>query len=499
MKIQKMLKHYLIRFIYLTFGFGITTCGLYAQWQPDVRLTFGPGDSRTSFPNARCIATSGDTVHIVWRDDRSGSDRIYYKRSQDAGTSWGTDIQLTNTSAGSESPSVAVSGSIVHVVWQDFRGGTNYKIYYKRSTDAGTNWGTDIQLTFTSTFSLNPSVSVSGQVAHVVWQDRRDGPNYEIYYKRSTDGGISWGSDIRLTNDIAYSWYPCISVLGQVVHIVWYDARDGPNFEIYYKRSTDGGISWGNDTRLTNDPNGSALPNLSLSSQFVHVIWYDNRNGAYEVYYKRSTDQGISWESDIRLTNDPAASLSPTISTLGLCLHVVWADERNGTQNFEIYYKRSTDQGVNWSSDIRLTNAPSYSSNPFVTVSGQFVHVIWSELRDGNYEIYYKRDPTGNIVGITNINTEMPNEFMLHQNYPNPFNPVTNIKFDIPAVSGNSVHVKIAVYSLLGEQVAVLANIQMQPGSYEVSFDASMYSSGVYFYKLQAGEYTDVKKMILVK
>mgnify|MGYP001191794533 CR=1 FL=1 len=103
------------------------------------------------------------------------------------------------------------------------------------------------------------------------------------------------------------------------------------------------------------------------------------------------------------------------------------------------------------------------------------------------------------LTGIIPPEGEVPREYSLYQNYPNPFNPVTNIKFDIPAVGGNSVPVKIAVYSLLGEEIVVLADNQMQPGSYEVSFDASMYSSGVYFYKLQAGEYIDVKKMILVK
>ncbi len=495
MKILRKVKYYVIHFIFLIFGFGITTFGLFAQWEPDVRLTFNTGTSSTSFPNARCIATSGDTVHIVWQDDRSGSDRIYYKRSTDAGISWGTDIQLTNTSAGSEVPSLAVSGAVIHVVWQDFRGGTNYKIYYKRSTDAGTSWGTDIQLTFTSTFSLNPSVTVSGQVVHVVWQDRRDGPNYEIYYKRSTDAGISWGTDLRLTNDPAYSWSPSISVSGQVVHVVWYDARDGPNFEIYYKRSTDGGSTWETDTRLTNDPNGSAFPNLSLSGQVIHLVWYDNRNGAYEVYYKRSTDQGITWGPDIRLTNDPAASLGPTISVSGSIAHVVWADERNGTQNFEIYYKKSTDGGLNWGSDIRLTNDPAYARGAYVSVSGQVVHIIWSELRDGNYEIYYKRDPTGNVVGVTNINTEISNKFSLSQNYPNPFNPKTKIEFAIP----NAGFTQLKIYDALGREIATLVNEELKRGTYEVDWDASNFPSGVYFYKLIAGDYSETKKMMLIK
>ena len=106
---------------------------------------------------------------------------------------------------------------------------------------------------------------------------------------------------------------------------------------------------------------------------------------------------------------------------------------------------------------------------------------------------------TTSLTSITQTGTEIPEVFKLYNNYPNPFNPVTKIKFDIPAVSSNSVPVKIAVYNLLGEEVTLLADKQMQPGSYDVSFDASMYSTGVYFYRIKAGEFTDVKKMILVK
>ena len=102
-------------------------------------------------------------------------------------------------------------------------------------------------------------------------------------------------------------------------------------------------------------------------------------------------------------------------------------DIRDG--NYEIYYNRSTDAGTTWETDTRLTNATGSSYYPSVSVSGLLVHVVWMDIRDGNYEIYYKRNPNGNPTGITNINTETPKEFKLEQNYPNPFNPMTKIRF----------------------------------------------------------------------
>ncbi len=100
-----------------------------------------------------------------------------------------------------------------------------------------------------------------------------------------------------------------------------------------------------------------------------------------------------------------------------------------------------------------------------------------------------------NVIGITPIHGEVPQSFKLHQNYPNPFNPVTDIKFDVPASS----FVKLTVYSILGNEVEVLVNEQMNAGSYNVDWDASNYPSGVYIYKMVSGNFIETKKMILIK
>lgn len=89
----------------------------------------------------------------------------------------------------------------------------------------------------------------------------------------------------------------------------------------------------------------------------------------------------------------------------------------------------------------------------------------------------------------------VPDKFGLSQNYPNPFNPGTLIKYQLPANS----QVTIKVYNILGDEVATIVNEEKPAGSYEIKFDASQLSSGVYFYKLQAGSFVETKKMILLK
>ncbi|NOS84165.1 MAG: T9SS type A sorting domain-containing protein [Ignavibacteria bacterium] len=102
---------------------------------------------------------------------------------------------------------------------------------------------------------------------------------------------------------------------------------------------------------------------------------------------------------------------------------------------------------------------------------------------------------TGFIIGINNISNEIPNEFSLSQNYPNPFNPVTHFGFRIAKFG----FVKLTVYDALGKEVHVLVNQQLQSGTYEADWDASAYSSGVYYYKLESENFTETRKMVLIK
>jgi hypothetical protein len=98
-------------------------------------------------------------------------------------------------------------------------------------------------------------------------------------------------------------------------------------------------------------------------------------------------------------------------------------------------------------------------------------------------------------LGTSTAANEIPNVFRLYTNYPNPFNPSTMIKFDIP----KGTHVTLSIYDILGKEVDKLVNGYVQPGSYEVLWDASNYASGTYFYRFESGSFTDLKKMVLVK
>ncbi|NOS85077.1 MAG: T9SS type A sorting domain-containing protein [Ignavibacteria bacterium] len=105
---------------------------------------------------------------------------------------------------------------------------------------------------------------------------------------------------------------------------------------------------------------------------------------------------------------------------------------------------------------------------------------------------------TNTVIGIQTISNEIPNSFSLSQNYPNPFNPSTKIRFAIPYAS-SVAQTFLSVHDILGREVTTLVNQQLSPGTYEVEWDASNYPSGLYFYKLTSSDFTETKRMILIK
>lgn len=138
--------------------------------------------------------------------------------------------------------------------------------------------------------------------------------------------------------------------------------------------------------------------------------------------------------------------------------------------------------------------------------SGHTLYVTWSTLSNAQFftnASLWLAKVTG-VTLVPNNSNEIPKTFSLFQNYPNPFNPSTKISFNIPSMTPPSkgaggMMVRMSIYDILGREVATLVNEQLQPGSYEVSWDASNFPSGTYFYKLSSGDFTETKKMLLIK
>lgn len=196
----------------------------------------------------------------------------------------------------------------------------------------------------------------------------------------------------------------------------------------------------------------------------------------------RSTNNGVTW------TNIPLAEPYENIEKLILLdsTNVGYYVLAKTTRN-RIYI--SKNNSMNWND--KTYNMTVGGTMDFELVYTKTYGLVYTRDRDGKlYRCTYS-----DIIGIRSISSEIPSKYSLSQNYPNPFNPSTNIKYQIT----KNDNVSLKIFDILGQEIATLINEKQSPGTYSVDWNASDYTSGIYFYRLQAGNFTETKRMTLIK
>ena len=201
---------------------------------------------------------------------------------------------MTNDEVRSSAAAVSVHGSAVLIGWEDYS--TNNKrsdVEILRSTDRGATWSG--RESVAPAVNGCPDFAVDSRgVVHASlcsWDHAIEsrGYNYEIYYRRSRDGGVTWDPRVRLTDDqVGDSRFPVVAEGNGAVHVVWWDDRDG-NYEIYFKISHDRGATWSDDARLTTGSERSKMPSMDVdSSGTIHLMWTEHaqRGGTQVMYIK---------------------------------------------------------------------------------------------------------------------------------------------------------------------------------------------------------------------
>lgn len=324
---------------------------------------------------------------------------VYYKRSPDGGVSWGPSVRLGPCPGPEQSgnPSIAVSGDTVHVAWWDQRTAPP-QVWYKRSLDGGVTWEPEFAITNSPAPAAFPSIAAWGNDVHVVYVDQRD-VNAEVYYVRSRDGGHTWGIPGRLSSTPRSSYTPTVAVSGGNVYVAWTDTRhtqsDNNLEEEYFRRSHDGGTTWWPEQRITVDPQGhpanSWAPSLAAVGSHVWITWFDDRGNApgdFDIYIDHSPNFGATWTGNQRLTNAPGTSQRPVIASHDKALYITWWSTGDGSDR--VHFIHSPNLGANWSEDTIVAKSP-HLLMPGIAAAKSGVHVAWTDGRDGNAEVYYRR------------------------------------------------------------------------------------------------------------
>jgi Tol biopolymer transport system component len=252
-----------------------------------------------------------------------------------------------------------------------------------------------------------------------------------------------------------------------------------------------------------------------------------SKNGTRLIYCSKKTNSicdiytcDTNGTNELRLTYSPVDTYFPVYSPDGNEV-VYCAGSNNNMADWEIYKMKSDGTGVR-----KLTNNNASDNLPKWSPDGTMFAFISDRHLLGKPEVYIMDTSGANVqrvtylpenitavnpvwrksgtTGVKNINSNIPGFCKLFQNYPNPFNPATKIKFEIPPFNpplskGGRGRVSLKIFDILGKEIATFVNKQLQPGTYEVTFDGSVLPSGVYFYQLMSGDFIDTKKMAFIK
>jgi hypothetical protein len=394
----------------------------------------------------QCVAVAPSNANIVMCGSTNTGTNPGVYRSSDGGANW-TRVVTGITETAINIQSIAIDQVNPNIAYcAVFDGATNSTNGLYKTTDAGATWvpstngiGTIKNFLCVAINPLNPNVVYAG----TSFSPPSTGPS-KVY--KSVNAGTLWtdisnglpslATDVKPVRNISISRSDTAVLLAGL--FINTDSIGGGMYV-----STNGGGLWvrrhnGVPNAVGTLPRAQVIRNGSSSEFFVGLG--NATNTGIGVY--RSTDQGLSW----------------TQFNNGLMLNTY------------------TVRGL----DFKATGDTTI-----------FAGVAHPTLPTGQGVFEYSLP----LVGISDPDPWIPQEYSLYQNFPNPFNPVTNIEFVIPVNS----YVKLRVFNSAGKEVKTLVDRQLGKGKYSVMFDGAEFSSGVYFYELKAGDYSSVKKMMFIK
>ena len=419
------------------------------------------------------------------------------------------------------------------------RRGFSAGLYSHYSTNNGMTWSNQKTITnddlerATMTSDVHPSSAYFGR-SYAVWV--KFAPPFPLNFVYTDDGGANWSAPAQINNPIQRSAGGDITMGPDgKVYACWAGVISVSPFTedfVGIASSSNGGASWqvienafdmnGINGLLTQKGNirVNGLPNIAIDTTggnrhgWIYIVTTQKNlspaGSDPDVILNRSTNGGASWSAGIRVNQDQLNNgkiqYFPAVHVDKIGgLNMIFYDDRNTTSDSSgVFLARSEDGGNTWKefeiSDRNFKPLPIgglgqgyQGDNISITSSSGKLWPVWMDNRTGIYQIWTVP------IELSSVNVEEISnhvfDFKLLQNYPNPFNPSTRIQYSVRSTQNFS----LKVYDVLGKEIATLVDEEKPAGEYEVEFNGSELTSGIYFYQLKAVEITQTKKMILLR
>lgn len=468
-------------------------------------------------------------VYVCWSDERSGNARIFCTVSTDSGETCGPSVLVAEPSVGREQawPCIDTSPSgEVHITWFERNDEGIGAILFAESSDIYSGFSDPVPVTDSldlEVLSRHEMITDAGGIVNVVWADTRDDEG-DIFFSRSIDGGLTFSQNSKVNADQsgAKQMQPYFAVDGEGdlyavwIHEVEYD------YDVYFARTHGGNGEFQGELQVTtpSSPRDNYEPTVGVDGGGkIYVMWAS----VSSLFISTSTDGGESFLEPREVAASHVGNgQRAEMQLYQEKLHFMWNPQVNGDWCvwFEVLHMMSTDGGETFSDAIFVNDDTTHYANyPDYDLDARGdLAVVWADPRQRAYTLLNPQEgpdrtldniflSRGTVtLGIDeNEDLEMiPRSYMLFQNFPNPFNPQTTIPFDIPEGVGPGIRTRLRVYNLRGELVRELIDLVLAPGRHRVVWDGRSRKgfpagSGVYFARIEAGEFRSVRKMLLLR
>ncbi len=454
-------------------------------------------------------------VWVDYRDQATNDADVYCRRIRADGVpEWSAAGVPLCVFPGSQNSVNAVSdgsgGAIV--TWRDFRNGSDYDVYARRVNASGVPQWTANGVAIATQFEDQtiPQLTTDGAGGAIIaWFDRRSSPDADVYAQRVSNAGTPlWADDgVSVTSVVGVQRNPELVTDGAGgAFISFWDSRSG-NFDIYAQRiSSAGAPLWAaNGVPVCTAANDQQTTQTVASGTGVIIVWHDNRTGVdFDIYAQRLNGQGFtSWTNNgveiCGAVNDQYDTQVTADGSGGAI--ITWSDPRFGESEEDIYAQRVTSGGiVSWNSDgVELVDAIEYQVRPDITSDGQGgAIVVWSDYRDGVYDIYGQRIlSSGGFPFTTPVSDRVPSLYA-SEVYPNPLASTAWLDVEVESAAD----IQVDVFDVAGRRVRAEAG--RRDGASRIVIDARddagrLLPSGVYFCRVRMAGETITRKMVIAR
>lgn len=417
--------------------FFLLICVLFADppWTADVQVSQDPG---TGNQNETTIGIYQDTLICGgWNDSRTGVYHVGFGRSFDGGLSWVDTLMIEPTYPEDGDPVICIDEfGVVYYFWLSFNRNTfTGDIVLTKSTDWGLTWGPMNNITQnSSSLDDKPWATIDGNNVFLTWYEF--GTSYNLLFKRSTDYGVTWLSNVAVGSG-GNGTVPFRGT-GSNVFVGWGMQN------LQFNKSTNMGQTWQGQQLIRSvnfDPpftpyrlNNTPCFKTSQDRSIVYCAFSESgaTNNQLDIYFTRSTDQGSTWMTPVKVNDNPSSDGTLQFYPwMGIdpndVIHVEWHDTREGSiYDIAQYYAYSTDYGLTWSTNERISDVNAYT-NTFIgdysacEADANNVYALWCDCRNGSNDPDVFFSSRVNDIGVAEQKPRNKGVHNLQLTFSNPF------------------------------------------------------------------------------